>query len=217
MRNDISLVGFDLDDTLYDYSQYVKAGFQAAAKHIEEQTGQEIYEDLVTAYYCEEEQQQTFDVVLEARGISLQYIPEMVERHHDVLGALEPRPDVESVLSQLEGTYDLALVTDGRNVKKKLDRIGLTHYFDPIIATRQMGYSKAEVEPFINLIEESSIRADEILYVGDNPQVDFTQPNQLGMKTVWLRAGLHSDRKPDEGSEPDVEIEQFSQLLDILL
>jgi putative hydrolase of the HAD superfamily len=217
MDPDLSLVGFDLDDTLYDHSQYVKAGFRAAANYVEERTGQDIYEDLVTTYYDDGEYHQTFDVVLEARDISLDFVPEMVERHHDVIGALDPRPKVESVLSELRATYDLALVTDGKNAPEKLDRLGLAGYFDPIIVTREMDTSKADVEPFLGLLEASSVSADEVVYVGDNPRVDFTHPNRLGMKTVWLRAGLHGDREPAEESEPDVEIETFTQLRDLLL
>jgi putative hydrolase of the HAD superfamily len=216
-RSGVDVVGFDLDDTLYDHRQYVTAGFAAVAAEVETQTGIDIYEDLVSAYFEDEEYHRTFDVVLESHGLSTEMVDDLVIKYHNVVGNLSLYPEVPSVLATLAEQCALGLITDGKNAAEKLERLGLSERFEFVLATEHRNFSKQDPTPFRELLDHFETEPSHTVYVGNDPRVDFRQPNRLGMHTVRLRRGtLASMGAPDEDSVPDHVIDELDTLPDIV-
>lgn len=212
----ITVIAFDLDDTLYDHRQYVTAGFKAAAKEVMRRKGIDIYDDLVTTYFHDEVYHQTFDVVLNNHGLSTDLVPILITKYHEQIGNLTSRPNVKSILSYLSNKYRIALITEGKNPYKKLLQLDLEDAFDFILATDDHDFSKSDSEPFQRLLERFEIEPAEAVYVGDDPRVDFYHPNILGMHTVWVRCGLHADLTPIDQNTPDIETADIGQLPEII-
>lgn len=213
---DVEAVCFDLDDTLFDFTQYVRAGLRNAADRIEEQTGERLHEEVLALYFEEGVRDGTFDRLLARHGLDVP-VADLVEAYHDSTGPLSPYPDAERTLSRLAGEYDLGLVTDGRNGREKLRRLGLAGLFETVVVAHDLGVRKREdAEPFERALDALGVSPAAVVYVGDNPSTDVRVPARLGMYTVRVRRGRYTGRDPPPQASPDLEIESLDALPDLL-
>lgn len=212
----VSVVCFDLDGTLYDDRQYVRAGFEEAARLLEAETGERLYDEFVAAFFDRGVRERTFDAVLESRGLSTDRVPELVAAYHGHAAELEPYPDARAALDELGARYDLAVLTGGRNARSKLDRLGLDRYFDAVVVTAGESVTKRDAEPFRDVLASLSADPADAVYVGDRPDLDFPRPNDLGMDTVRVRRGTFADAPADGPAEPDATVETLAALPDAI-
>lgn len=209
----LEAVCFDLDDTLYDYEKYARAGLHAAADHLEAETGLRLHDELLTLYFDREHTQGTFDLVAERYDLSESMVDALVEAFHDASTPLSPYPETVPVLSSLGSSYALGLITDGRGGHAKLDRLGITGYFDEILVTPTIARSKREPAVFERVLENLDVTPDRAMYVGDDPRVDFPVPNDLGMHTVRVRRGRYTHLEPERAdARPDYRIDSIASL-----
>lgn len=187
----LDAVCFDLDDTLYSYSQYARTGLYRAARHLEEKTGEKLYDELFSLYFVDGITSETFDVLIERHDLASSLVPELIETYHSASTPLVPYPETEPLLSYLSDQYKLGLITDGREGRMKLNRLGLTRYFDVVTVTPESNRSKHEQIVFEQTLGDLGVTPDSAMYVGDDPRVDFRIPNQLGMCTVRLLRGRY--------------------------
>ncbi|MFC7115140.1 HAD family hydrolase [Natronoarchaeum sp. GCM10025703] len=209
-------VCFDLDGTLFDDRQYVRAGLERAGEVYAERTGVDLTDAFLRAYFQANATDATFDAVLAERGYSLDAVPELVDAYHANDAALVPFSDVEPTLSVLKNEYALGLVTGGRNGRAKLHRLGLADYFDIVIVTSELDTSKREPKPYKTALRELDVPAEAAVYVGDRPSLDVLQPRALGMRTVRVRRGQYAERVPTGDAVPDVTIDSLAELPDLL-
>ena len=218
----VDAVCFDLDDTLFDYTQYIEAGLREAAGIIETHTGEDHADELVRLYFEEDVRDGTFDRLIEREGLADAHdlpddmMTDLVAAYHDHDADLTPYDAAHDVLSALDREFPLGLVTDGRNGRWKLDELGFDGYFDSVVVAPEHDLTKREVEPFTRALDELGVDPERTVYVGDNPRADFLHPNRLGMSTVRLARGRYVDRDPDSGEEPDIVVESLECLPDLL-
>lgn len=212
----VEAVCFDLDDTLFDFTQYVRAGLAAAADRIEEREGAALHDELHALYFEEGVTEGTFDALVDRHGVDAALVPELVEAYHERVGELTPYERAEHVLAALAPTYRLGLVTDGRNGRAKLERLGFDGYFEAACVAPEHDATKLEERPFVRVLASLGVEPRRAVYVGDDPRTDFPVPNALGMRTVRLRRGRFADREPAEGEAPDVTIDRLDELLALL-
>jgi putative hydrolase of the HAD superfamily len=218
MSDSLDAIGFDLDDTLFAYHDYARAGLAAAADHLEAVTGRSYHQELWSIYFEEGVTTGTFDHLVETADISQELVADCIERFHAADEPLEPYPDAEPTLEALGRSHRLGLLTDGRNGRAKLERLGLAEYFDAVVVTPELDRSKRELVAFRRLLEGLDVSAESAAYVGDDPRVDFEHPNTLGMTTVRLRRGRYDDLEPPQDSaRPDHEIESLHAVQEILV
>ena len=184
-------VVFDLDDTLYPESAYVRSGFRALGEWADEQLGvpvEEAYAEL-EALFREGVRGDTFDRWLAARGIpDAGLVPEMVRVYRAHRPAIEPFPEAPALLDRLRRRYALGVLSDGEvEVQSaKLDSLGLRTLLE------RMG----------------SVAAGEAAYLADNPAKDFIAARAAGMRSVRLRydGGIYSSLEPETPAHaPDSE------------
>ena len=209
-------VCFDLDGTLFDDRQYVRAGLEHAGEVYADRTGVDLTDAFLRAYFQANMTDATFDAVLSERGHSLEAVPELVDAYHANDAALVPFPDAEPTLAVLEKEYALGLVTGGRNGHAKLRRLGLADYFDAVVVSPELDTSKREPEPYETALRRLDVPAKAAVYVGDHPKLDVPQPRSLGMRTVRVRRGQYAGRVPTGDAVPDVTIKSLAALPDAL-
>lgn len=214
----IEAVCFDLDDTLYDYLRYARAGLDAAGDYLEELTGERYHAELYDIYFEDENTTGTFDVLIERHDLDPELVDELVEAYHGSMEPIQPYPETERVLSELGETYELGCITDGREGHSKLHRLGIRWYFDAVLVTPTTDHSKDNPAVFERVLSELSVSPEEAVYVGDDPRSDFRTPNELGMTTVRLRRGRYTDLEPaDDAARPDYEIEQLERVPSVIV
>ena len=121
--------------------------------------------------YAEAMVEEAFDAFIQARN--------EVELYADVLPALE----------QLGKRYRLFTASNGN---ADLGRIGIAHFFERTIAARHVGALKPDPAIFRKVIEGTDLQPHEVVYVGDDPQLDVEGARGAGMQAIWI------DRQGDD-------------------
>lgn len=212
----IEAVYFDLDGTLFDDRQYVRAGLQRAGKALSAQTDVDLTDEFLEAYFEREVKEATFDTVLAEHDLPLGLVPTLVDAYHDNDADLDPFPEAVEAVETLADRYKLGIITGGRNGRDKLRRLGFQTYFDIVIVTSESGTSKRKADVFETALDALDVSADEAVYVGDRPALDFPQPNRLGMTTVRVKTGRYMNAEATGDAHPNKTIESLQELPGIL-
>lgn len=123
---------------------------------------------------------------------------------------------VPEMLTKWKKEYKLSIVTNGlREVQRpRLEKLGLTKYFDSVIVSDEIGHakpSKAYFDYVFNSIANIPPKK-QIMIIGDSLQSDILGGINAGIKTCWLRHG----RQNKSGLMIDYEIENIQQLPNLL-
>ncbi|WP_419569566.1 HAD family hydrolase [Rheinheimera sp.] len=213
---------FDLDDTLYDERHYVESGFNAVAQYAHQQwklPGEQSFQQLVQLLDTQG-RGQIFNDFLAQHGLLSQaavaacvkvyrlHKPTLTlpEQHRQLLERL-PKP--------------LYLVTDGHKIvqKNKVDALGITSLFKRVFITHRFGIEHAKPSTYCFELIKKAEGCDwkDMVYIGDNPAKDFVNLNKLGMRTVWVRTGVHRKTEAKPGYEAQTSIDSLLELDDHLL
>lgn len=211
----VNAIGFDLDGTLFDDRQYVRAGLDAAASVFNTDYRIDVREELHSAYFEQGINERTFDHVLENHGLSDDIVPELIDAYHDTECVLEPYLETEPVLDQLSREYRLGLLTGGMNGRSKVRRLELESYFNVLIVTPELDLTKRKSEPFEVLFDELGAASGSI-YVGDRPELDFVHPNLFGAMSIQVASSFHTDTPVENAVQPDHVIHRLDELLSLV-
>ena len=204
-------VVFDLDDTLYNESDYVRSGFGEVAKFVIDRLGSELYskkaiEDclfdafengepaidrLFERYHCEDT-----DLKEQCLRIYREHFPQIAlpEEHRQILLRLR------------ESGKKIGIITDGRvdGQENKIRALELDNLIDEYIVTDALAgnadvrlFRKPNPLAFQVMRERLGVSFEDMIYVGDNIQKDFQGPVSLGMTAVWFRnpQGIYNGEK----------------------
>ncbi|HVN88002.1 MAG TPA: HAD-IA family hydrolase [Candidatus Binatia bacterium] len=202
----IRAVGFDLDDTLYDHSQYVRGAYRDVAAAVERVTGisaDEFFERIFPDWQRRTSRCDRIfaDALRDAAVYSLELERELVgiyRAHHPTLTA---HPGVREGLDSLRAAgIRLGLLSDGQLAvqQRKLRTLNLTDCFDACVFTGALGrdFYKPHDAGFVQLANALNVRPEELVYVGDNPFTDFDAPRRLGITTIRVLTGEYREHEP---------------------
>ena len=216
------IVAVDLDDTLYDERTYVESGFRAVADHLEATRGfpSAISLDILRRSLDSSPRGRQIDDLLSHWGVRTgRLVAELVRayRHHPPSIRLPPAS--RHVLEALRSSgHRLYLVTDGHKVvqAKKVAALGIAGSFEHCYLTNRYGvaHNKPSSRVFELMLLRERSGPNDLVYVGDDPGKDFVGVRALGGHTIRVRTGRHADLEPAPGYEPDVEVEDISQVPD---
>ncbi|UJF33198.1 HAD family hydrolase [Paenibacillus hexagrammi] len=193
----MSVLVFDLDDTLYDESSYVRSGFQAVGNWLHQEYGIDPEQSLVymMQVLSEKGRGQVFDNVLRQIG---HYSKKNVQQCLSVYRGHKPNLTLhEDAVRCLEAfkEYPMYIVTDGNKLvqQRKLESLGLMSHpaIKKCFISRRFGLHNEKPSPycFHQISRLEGIGPSDIAYVGDNPNKDFVGIKPLGFHTVRIRRG----------------------------
>lgn len=198
LRKRIKVVGFDLDGTLYPYTE-----------EIQRRNREEIYGELSGVLGISfEEVDKTFNCLYNDRNEeccgsgsrTIERIGKMYDKQlngvgivHECLGRanvwdlIEENSRLVRMLENLSGKYCLNLITSIHSslMYHKLERIGIDIGIFNYVFTGENG-SKSDGGIFREWLKLRDFNVDEYLYVGDNEKVDVDVPKSLGIKTCFI-------------------------------
>jgi len=123
----------------------------------------------------------------------------------------------ELVESLAAANTQLGIVTNGFTELQtaRLDRMGLSRYFSPLVISEQVGVAKPSAGIFEHALTLMNNPAkDRVLMVGDNLHSDILGGIHAGIKTCWLNAD-QQDQVPD--IQPDHQVSSLHELKALLL
>ena len=137
------------------------------------------------------------------------YLERLARGHCFLPGALE-------TLDILVKKYRLFLVTNGNPPVQygRLKSAGITHYFEKLFISMEIGHNKPSVEFFDHCFSNiPGFDKSKAIIVGDSLLSDIRGGINAGIKTCWVNPNHRPFR---EEIVPDYQIEKLPQLLPIL-
>jgi 2-haloacid dehalogenase len=235
MIDEIKIVLFDIDDTLYDYQGSIQKMADKAAFSV---LGFEYLKGAIDKYG---ESKENLKSLYMKKQITHKQFYDRKTRYSILLNLLEienkgldaimndafwrivrenikPFDNIGSLLSNLKEFYKLGTITNGLRwqQKLKLEHMNLVDYFNYLFISEDAGIEKPNKEFFEYILNKlNGIQGNECMVIGDNLIDDILGAKNLGMKTILYNPNfidIHS-----ENITPDYEINEISQIEEILL
>jgi putative hydrolase of the HAD superfamily len=220
---EVKLVVFDLDDTLYPEAEFVEGGFRNIGSMLAEgnlNLTRQILEKM--KYLLHAGRRDIFQVVLAdlKRQSSPEQITELVRVYRTTDRPLKLFLDADLAIDRYRGSgLILGMVTDGpvEAQKTKVRLLDIEKRLDRIVYTEQYGpeFGKPCPHCFELLMKEFGVEPGQCVYIADNESKDFVAPNLLHWRTIKIvRSGgiyLHHAGK-DEQYKAGYTIHSFDEL-----
>lgn len=130
----------------------------------------------------------------------------------DEIAELKPLPGVLPILQRKDITKVLLSKGEKEWQHKKIEKLGISAYFDKILVCATSEEKKLLLQHVIREFKDSNTWV-----VGDRVDSEIRFGNELGLKTVLLRRGKYADLKPrDQWEIPHYVITSFIELEQIL-
>lgn len=135
-------------------------------------------------------------------------------------GHLNLYPGVFDTLSLLSKTYTLSTAShaQGNFTQVELKELNIEQFFSHFVYSSDIRFRKESVEFYKYCLNTVGKAAKDCVMVGDNYDVDVLMPQQLGMKTVWIKNPITSERYAHLLKEKteQVNLEQFATLPQVI-
>jgi putative hydrolase of the HAD superfamily len=128
--------------------------------------------------------------------------------------SIEIFPDSLDTLQWLrEQGCRLALVTNGNGTpqRRKIDKFGLSRFFDHIFIEGEVGFGKPDERVYRLALQKMGAAPSETWMAGDNLEWDVIQPQKLGIFGIWIDADGDGHAKLGE-ARPDRIVRKLSEL-----
>ena len=102
-----------------------------------------------------------------------------------------PLPGAVSLLNALRGNVKMGIITNGFTSlqQRRLERTGLSGYFDLMIISEEVGVAKPDRRIFDYALEQAgNPDRTRVMMVGDNASSDVLGGINAGLATCWLNA-----------------------------
>jgi putative hydrolase of the HAD superfamily len=238
--NSIKLVGFDLDDCLFDYTglsgrariKGIKAMINLGLD-IDENEAIDLIHEIVDEYGSNSSKHYNYFIrrlnELKILEISLsdqyKYIAAAVMAYHkEKIESIELYKDVKPMLFNLkELNIKSAIISDGIPIKQyeKILRLNIHNLVDLILISDEIGIRKPNPKLFNYCLKRFNLEGSEMIYVGDNLYKDIVPSKVNNIHSVYIhRGGKHDiheiNEKIDEKFRPDYEIFDLNEIVEII-
>ncbi|NJD99695.1 TIGR02253 family HAD-type hydrolase [Thermococcus sp. LS1] len=121
---------------------------------------------------------------------------------------------VETIKALKDLGLHVGIITDSDNdyIEAHLKALGIYELFDSITTSEDAGYYKPHPRPFQLAMEKAGVKAEEAIYVGDNPAKDCVGAKNVGMISVLLDP---SGTKRELWKNCDFVVSKLSEVVEI--
>ncbi len=199
----IKVIGFDLDNTLWPVKPAILGAEKALAAHLRSLHPDIQYPHPQSAVLRDEliaqDPSLSFRLTALRREVLsalIREIPALRETANKLAdeamiiflrsrSLVTPYAAAETTLAELSQTYALCALTNGN---ADLSRIAIGQYFDFVRSAEEEGAPKPEPALFRYALSRAGCEPHEMVYVGDDPDLDIRAAAAIGLKTVWFQS-----------------------------
>lgn len=120
-------------------------------------------------------------------------------------------PDAREGLARIAACVPVAALTNGN---ADLAAIGITSLFRFQLGAREFGSAKPDPALFLEACRRLDVAPEEVLHVGDHPEMDVAGAARAGLRSCWIDRGDHA--WPPGLPRADVEFTTLTALADWL-
>lgn len=84
-----------------------------------------------------------------------------------------------------------------KDIKPLMDELDVTPFLTIVVTSQETGFTKPHPEIFREALRRAELPADEVIFVGDQYQIDFLGASAVGMHAVLLDRGGFSEAPPE--------------------
>ncbi|MBD3193767.1 MAG: TIGR02253 family HAD-type hydrolase [Candidatus Lokiarchaeota archaeon] len=237
----IKLIGFDLDDCLFDSTGLSESarikGIDAMLDQglrIEKNKAIAILMEIVEEYgsnfshhydYFIRRLNQTDENVKLSFNTQYKLIASAVMAYHkEKIDSIELYDDVKETLIELrDRKIKTAVITDGIPIKQyeKIIRLKIDKLIDLVVISDEVGIRKPNPELFNYFLKKFKVKGEETIYIGDRIDKDIIPAKKNNIHSVYIHRGGKYDIYPSEKKfpkdfKPDYEIRSLKKIFDII-
>lgn len=198
-ENGIKLVIFDLWNTLaYDKSHEIHEkiaellGFQSRFD----------FWDYMDANFMHKKQTffETIKEIIRIKKLPESNLNQIKELWHGSRNYVETKSEVLRKLKELKKKYKLAVLSNSSSEEaiKSLENLGLLHFFDFVLISSEVGFSKPDPRFFELALNKAKVKPENAVMVGDNLENDIIPARLLGMRAYLLDSRAKYPQYKDE-------------------
>ena len=192
----IKRIIFDIDNTLIDFPETYKEGYQQVLdKYKVNKTYKELYDAIGVYEECGKYNKYTKEGLLSVinKELNLSLNKEFLDDYFDMYNNLETNVsnNIKNTLEYLSKKYELVTLSNWFTFsqKERLKIAGIDKYFKEVYGT-DIVPMKPTKESFLSVIGNHKI--EECLMIGDNIEMDIKVPYELGMNVLYFSKGKNS-------------------------
>lgn len=229
--SEIKAVIFDIDNTLYSYTDANKAGRTALFEYMKNRFGTSEEESAALFEKCFAAQKMQlgknapavhsrlirFQLMLdEIKKPAFPHALNMAHAYWDTfLDNMKPEDGIADLMRalRLRGIK----VAVGTNMTayiqyEKITKLGLGQYIDRMVTSEEAGVDKPDMRFYLYLLKTLVLAPEECLFIGDNVIRDYKASMDAGLKAAWY-AG-HPGGHPAEEAAAEDKIMNFKDCLE---
>jgi putative hydrolase of the HAD superfamily len=238
----IKLVGFDLDDCLFDSTGLSERarikGLEAMIKlglKIDIKKGEKILQEIVKEYGSNSSRHYNYFIKrLNQMDENIEYISyndrykyiaaAVMAYHEEKVNSIKLYEDVEFTLNKLkELSIKTAIITDGIPIKQyeKILRLKIDKLIDLVVISDEIGIKKPNPALFNHCLTKFGVKGGETIYIGDRIDKDIIPANLNDIYSVYLHRGgkydiYNGDHVVRTEFKPDYEISNLNEIFEII-
>ncbi len=237
----IKLVGFDLDDCLFDSTGLSERarikGIDAMIElglNIDKEKAIKIIQEIVKEYgsnssmhydyFIKRLNQLEKNVDLISYSNQIKFTAAAVMAYHNEKRTMKLFDDVKECLQELKKRdIKTAIITDGIPIKQyeKILRLKINKLIDLVVISDGIGIKKPNPKLFDYCLKKVGVRGPETIYIGDRIDKDIIPAKLNNIFSVFIHRGGKYDTyktglKIPEGTKPDYKISDLNELFAII-
>ncbi|WP_233843689.1 HAD family hydrolase [Dyella sp. 2HG41-7] len=151
----------------------------------------------------------TMQRAFDACGVADAPLDALFEVFAAARNSVELYPDALPALERMRAAWPVVSLTNGN---ADLERIGLHLHFAHQVSARDVGVAKPDARIFLAAAERLGIAPENILHVGDDPELDIVGARDAGLRTAWINRAGHP--WPGAlGAAPDLDLRDLATLV----
>lgn len=217
----MTILIFDLDDTLYLEENYAASGFEAVSDfvHTEYHIPREISLGILLSALHSGERGNAFQKLSFTCKLPKKAIRECLSVYRGHKPKINLDDSTKLVLKNY-AKFNKYVVTDGNKVvqKRKVDALELNRFFEYSFVTHNFGLkaAKPSIYCFNRIREMESVEWVDLVYIGDDPKKDFVNLKPLGVKTIRVMTGRYSSLEVSKDFDAEYRISNLNELRNVL-
>lgn len=215
---------FDLDNVLYDETEYMFAAYYDIASYLSKYCGvneNEVFTKLVDGFKRKTSMYpRLFDDLLHDLRVDNNLLPTILGIYSCVQSKIKLYEGVEEMLLELKKKYKLGLLTNGnlKTQKNKVKLLNIENLFDGILYARELGSNneKPNTMAYKVSLDYLCVLPKNGIYIGDNPYIDFIGAKKLNILTVRVLTGEFKEIIVDNEHDADITVNNLREFADLL-
>lgn len=224
MLKQITIIGFDLDDTLWPCMPVIAQAEETLYRWLAENYPRitDRYDPLQMVEQRKKFTEQNPELLVDLSLMRHEYLRYLASESgydakrlaragfdvfYEARQQVEFYDDVLPCLNRLGERFRMGAISNGNAC---VERVGLGHLFEHSISASDAKVAKPDLQIFEQFAQRFEVPHEQIVYVGDHPLYDVIGPIEAGYRAIWLnREGVDW---PADLPKPELQVRDLHQL-----